>query len=67
MMHARAKLCAGTAVSATIIPMSKLNTEDYVQGVLAGNRVMLARTITLVESNAPRHFELAQAVLGQLL
>ncbi len=28
---------------------------------------MLARAITLVESNAPRHFELAQEVVGQLL
>ena len=28
---------------------------------------MLARTITLVESNAPTHFELAQAVIGRLL
>lgn len=47
--------------------MSKLSTEDYVQGVLAGDRVLLARTITLVESNAPHHFELAQEVLAQLL
>ncbi|GJM42612.1 MAG: ATPase/protein kinase [Ardenticatenaceae bacterium] len=47
--------------------MSKLTTEAYIEGVLAGDRVMLARTITLVESNAQRHFEQAQAVLGQLL
>ncbi|MEZ4590078.1 MAG: methylmalonyl Co-A mutase-associated GTPase MeaB [Chloroflexota bacterium] len=47
--------------------MSKLTTEDFVQGVLAGDRVLLARTITLVESNAPRHFEQAQEVLAQLL
>jgi LAO/AO transport system kinase len=61
------KLCAGTAVSATITPMNNLSTEAYVQGVLAGDRVMLARTITLLESNAPRHFEQAQEVLAQLL
>ena len=47
--------------------MSKLTTEAYVQGVLAGDRVLLARTITLVESNAQRHFEQAQEVLGRLL
>ncbi|WP_420628064.1 methylmalonyl Co-A mutase-associated GTPase MeaB [Candidatus Leptofilum sp.] len=47
--------------------MSKVTTEAYVEGVLAGNRVMLARTITLVESNAQRHFEQAQAVLSHLL
>ncbi|MAU01050.1 MAG: methylmalonyl Co-A mutase-associated GTPase MeaB [Anaerolineaceae bacterium] len=47
--------------------MSKLTTEAYVQGVLAGDRMILARAITLVESNAPRHFEQAQKVLAQLL
>jgi LAO/AO transport system kinase len=38
-----------------------------VQGVLAGDRTILGRTITLVESNAPAHFETAQEVLRQLL
>jgi LAO/AO transport system kinase len=47
--------------------MSKLTTEAYVQGVLAGDRVLLARAITLVESNAPHHFAQAQEVLQQLL
>ena len=47
--------------------MSKLTTEAYVQGVLAGERVLLARAITLVESNAPHHFAQAQEVLQQLL
>ena len=47
--------------------MSKLTTEDYVQGVLAGNRMLLARAITLIESNAPHHFEQAQELLAQLL
>ncbi len=46
---------------------TQLTTHDYVQGVLAGNRAVLARAITLIESNAPRHFERAQAVLNQLL
>ncbi len=44
-----------------------LATEDYVQGVLAGDRAILARAITLVESNAPAHFETAQEVLRHLL
>ena len=47
--------------------MSKLSTEAYVRGVLAGDRVMLARAITLVESNARHHFDQAQEVLGKLL
>jgi LAO/AO transport system kinase len=41
--------------------------DAYVDGVLAGDRAMLARTITLIESNAPAHFETAQAVLARLL
>ena len=44
-----------------------LSIEDHVQGVLAGDRSILARTITLVESNAPAHIDKAQEVLRQLL
>lgn len=45
----------------------QLTAEEYVHGVLTGDRVMLGRTITLVESNAPAHLELEQDVLKQLL
>jgi LAO/AO transport system kinase len=45
----------------------KLSVEDYVQGVLNQDRTILARTITLIESNAISHLETAQAVLQQLL
>ena len=41
--------------------------EDYVEGVLKGDRAMLARAITLVESNASRHFDLGQNVVQKLL
>jgi LAO/AO transport system kinase len=44
-----------------------LTVDDYVQGVIEGNRSMLARAITLVESNAAAHFDMAQEVLQQLL
>lgn len=44
-----------------------LTVDEYVTGVLAGDRAVLARAITLVESNAPAHFELAQEVLRRLL
>src|SRR4051812_48366753 len=44
-----------------------LTVEDYVAGVLAGNRGILARAITLVESNSRLHEAQAQAVLQQLL
>ena len=44
-----------------------LRVEDYVQGVLERDRAMLARTITLIESQAPAHRTKAQAVLQALL
>ncbi len=44
-----------------------LSTADYVDGVLAGDRAVLARALTLVESNAPAHIEQAQTVLTSLL
>ncbi|MBN2430005.1 MAG: methylmalonyl Co-A mutase-associated GTPase MeaB [Acidobacteria bacterium] len=45
----------------------ELVVEDYVTGVLAGDRTVLGRTITLVESNSQRHEALAQDVLRHLL
>jgi LAO/AO transport system kinase len=45
----------------------RLSVEDYVHGVLIGNRTILARAITLIESNAPAHMETAQEVLRRLL
>ncbi len=44
-----------------------LTEDDYVKGVLSGDRMTLSRAITLVESNSPRHFRLAQRVLQRLL
>lgn len=45
----------------------RLTVEDYVAGVRAGDRAVLARAITLVESNSPRHEAQAQEVLNRLL
>jgi len=36
----------------------------YVQGILAGNRALLSKAITMVESALPRHQELAQEIIG---
>ncbi|HMM23045.1 MAG TPA: methylmalonyl Co-A mutase-associated GTPase MeaB [Selenomonadales bacterium] len=44
-----------------------LSVDEYVEGVLAGNRMILSRAITLVESNAAPHMEKAQQVLKELL
>ncbi len=56
------------AVSKATAPKRRrLTVDDYVQGVLSGDRNVLAQTITLVESNALAHGEMAQDVLRQLL
>ncbi len=44
-----------------------LSTEDYYQGVINGDRAILARAITLIESNAKRHFLQAQELIQLLL
>lgn len=45
----------------------KLDIGEYVDGVLNGNRMILGRAITLVESNAPAHMEMAQEMLKELM
>ena len=46
---------------------SPVDLDEYEAGVLAGDRAMLARAITLVESTRPDHQELAQELLVRLL
>ncbi|MBN1299863.1 MAG: methylmalonyl Co-A mutase-associated GTPase MeaB [Melioribacteraceae bacterium] len=43
------------------------SVDELIRGVLNNDRVLLAKTITLVESNARPHYEKAQQVLQQLL
>lgn len=45
----------------------KLSAQDYIEGVLSGDRTILSRAITLVESNASAHFDLAQQVIAGVL
>ena len=44
-----------------------LSIDDYVSGVLNFDRNILARAITLIESNNPIHHDTAQEVLKKLL
>ncbi len=41
--------------------------QEYVDGVLQQDRLMLARTITLIESTLPAHQELARIIVDKLL
>jgi LAO/AO transport system kinase len=45
----------------------RLTVDDYLAGVLAGDRAVLARAITLVESHSRMHEAQAQEVLNRLL
>lgn len=44
-----------------------LTEDEIVEGVINGDRVILSRAITLIESNNPKHFAKAQRVLQRLL
>ncbi len=44
-----------------------LSVEAYVKGVLASNRVILGRVITLIESRQPKHQVLAQQIIEKCL
>jgi LAO/AO transport system kinase len=46
---------------------ASLSIDDYINGVLAGDRTILARTITLIESNSFEHQEKAKEVLKKIL
>jgi LAO/AO transport system kinase len=46
---------------------SEPTVEELYEGVLKGDRSLLARAITLVESNAEQHFQKAQILLQKLL
>jgi len=47
--------------------VNRLEAQAYVDGVRGGDRAILARAITLIESEQPAHAELAQEVLEALL
>lgn len=46
---------------------TKLNIDQYVQGILKGNRAILGQAITLIESTLQRHYELAQQIVDRCL
>lgn len=44
-----------------------MSLDEHIAGVLENDKTILARTITLIESNAPEHYERARQVLKSLL
>lgn len=45
----------------------ELSVDDYIEGIERGDRTILSRTITLIESHSPKHQCLAQEVLQRSL
>lgn len=45
----------------------QLTTDEYVEGILAGNITILSQAITLVESNRPEHYAQAQEIIERCL
>ncbi len=58
---------AGNSGSPHVARRANLTIDDYVNGVRQGDRTILGRAITLVESNSPAHMEQAQEMIRRLL
>lgn len=44
-----------------------LTADEYVDGILSGNIVILSRAVTLIESSLPEHADLAQEIIERCL
>jgi len=44
-----------------------LTAADYARGILSGERGILSRAITVIESNAAKHFDLGQEIISLIL
>ena len=45
----------------------QLTTDEYVAGILEGNRTILSQAITLIESSNPDHYQQAQQIIERCL
>lgn len=45
----------------------KISTEDFIDGIKSGNKRLIAKAITLVESNRPEHRSQAEELLKKIL
>jgi LAO/AO transport system kinase len=45
----------------------RLTADEYIAGILSGNRIILSRAITLIESQLENDREIAQKVLEKIL
>jgi len=45
----------------------KYSVDEYVEGILSGNRTILSQAITLAESSLPRHYDTVQEIIEKCL
>lgn len=45
----------------------KYTADEYVEGIVSGNRTILSQAITLIESSLPHHADIAQEIIGKCL
>ena len=45
----------------------KYSADEYVNGIISGNRTILSQAITLVESLLPVHYDTAQSIIEKCL
>ena len=45
----------------------KYSADEYISGILAGNRTILSQAITLAESSLPEHYETIQTIIEECL
>ena len=45
----------------------RYSVNEFVEGILAGNRTILSRAITMIESALPDHYETAQSIIEKCL
>ncbi|MBL7033490.1 MAG: methylmalonyl Co-A mutase-associated GTPase MeaB [Candidatus Delongbacteria bacterium] len=64
---ATSNIRSSTSSDAELPPLPELTVAEYRAGVLACDRTLLARAITLIESNLPRQAALARELVQQLL
>jgi LAO/AO transport system kinase len=45
----------------------KYSVDEFVSGILSGDRTILGQAITLVESSLPQHYDTSQAIIERCL
>jgi LAO/AO transport system kinase len=45
----------------------RYSVDEFVSGIVAGNRTVLSQAITLIESSLPKHYDMAQEIIEKCL